>query len=82
MITFATIFAYICFTVLFCGGALAVFNRKKSKCAEKIDDKISMKAYDINVNFGIKMMFTGVVAMGFLFVGTLAMWLQGSIIYI
>ncbi|MFR9694829.1 hypothetical protein ACL02V_29390 [Bacillus mobilis] len=82
MITFVTIYAYICVTVLLCGGLLAIFNSKKSKYAEKNDDKVSMRAYNVNVNFGMNMMFTGGVAMGFLFVGTLAMWLQGDIIYI
>ncbi|PFT46219.1 hypothetical protein [Bacillus cereus] len=82
MITFVTIFAYICVTVLFCGGVIAIFNRKKSKYAEKNDDKVSMRAYDVNVNFGMNMMFAGGVAMGFLFVGTIVVCLQGSFIYI
>ncbi|PFA92962.1 hypothetical protein [Bacillus cereus] len=82
MITFITICAYMCVTVLSCGGVIAIYNRKKSKYAEKNGDKLSMRAYDINVNFGMKMMFTSVLAMGFLFVGTLVVCLQGSFIYI
>ncbi|MGG2119841.1 hypothetical protein AB1J99_31460 [Bacillus bombysepticus] len=81
MNTFVIIYASICVTLLFCGGLLAIFNWKKSKYAKKNDDKVSMRAYNENVDFGLNMLCLGWVGMGSLVLCTVAMWLK-TFIYI